>query len=367
MRWRLALLTCLTAACAADPVPPDVAGPHPVGSRTFVVVDEARAGRSIPVEVWYPAAESERARATGGEPVSAMVPDPANRTRYEDLLKVAPDGCPTKQVHSARDAEPAEGTFPLVVFSHCHTCTRFSFASTAERLASHGIAVAAADHVGNTIFESLDDHAMGLDEATLRMRVADVRLVLDRVLGSHAEVPAVLHGRFDAAKVGAFGHSFGSVTTAVVAKEDARVKAVAGVAAPMENPLFPYVVMEDIARPALFFVAREDNTIFELGNDMIRDNFDVIPAPAWKVELTDAGHFSFTDIAGIRENFMPGCGAGERMTNNEPFTYIPPATGIDVAATFITAHFKAQLLADETAISFLANPPARPGVDVTRR
>jgi predicted dienelactone hydrolase len=172
----------------------------------------------------------------------------SDRARYAALLAETPEGCPTRTLHAARDAAPAEGPFPLLVFSHCFACTRFSSASLAEHLDSHGFAVAAPDHAGNTLFDDLDEKVTPLDTTTLEQRASDVVALLDALLDPNGlATPAALRGRFDATRVGAYGHSFGSVTTGLVTQRDPRVKASAGIAAPMENVLLPGVkIAEDV-------------------------------------------------------------------------------------------------------------------------
>lgn len=365
--FALVLFACAPAAVERGPSPEE-RGPHPVGSRTLFLTDSARQ-RTLPVEVWYPADESARASEAAGEPVTNLVAREEDRPRYEALLAAAPESCPTRQVRSARDAAPAAGTWPLVVISHCHTCTRFAYASIAEHLASRGIAVAAPDHLGNTLFDALDDKALGLNRETLELRLGDMQLVLAVLLDAGAaEVPEALRGRFDAGRLGAMGHSFGSVTVGALAAVEPRLKAVAGLAAPMENPLFPSVKLEAVTQPALLVVAREDNSILEVGNDLIRENFENLAAPAWKVELDDAGHFSFTELAGIRPNFMAGCGEGKRQTNpGETFTYASIPAAVDTVRTWAAALFAAHLQESEPARAFLAAPPARAGVAAERR
>lgn len=363
-----ALALLMLVACTAPSTAPDERGPHPVGSRTLFLDDGTR-GRRLPVEVWYPAVEDARTAAEAGESILAMIPDEGDRAAYESLLDDAPEACVTRGVTSARDAEPAgSDRFPLVVLSHCLNCTRFGYTHIAEHLASRGIAVAAVDHVGNTFFDELADASTGLNAKALAERVGDVRFLLDRLLDANAsDVPVDLRGRFDSSRVGAMGHSFGSITTGAVAMEDSRVKAIAGLAAPLESPLFSSVVLPD-AVPLLVVVAQEDNSIGEIGNDMIRANFDEARAAAWKVELKDAGHFSFTTFVGLHPSFAAGCGEATRQTDPEAtFTYAPVDDVVVRVQTWLAAFFAAQLQDDETARAFLDAPPAMDEVDVDHR
>jgi hypothetical protein len=122
------------------------------------------------------------------------------------------------------------------------------------------------------------------------------------------------------------------------------------IAAPVESPVFPGVTVANIEEPLLFMVAEEDNSIGAIGNVVLRANYDAAAGPAWKIEIADAGHWSFSDIAGIVPAFNAGCGDGERQTApGEPFTYIDNVLGRDITATYGMLFFAAQLLGDEEA------------------
>jgi hypothetical protein len=100
----------------------------------------------------------------------------------------------------------------------------------------------------------------------------------------------------------------------------------------------------------MFMVAQEDNSIGELGNLFMRLNFDAAAGPAWKVEIADAGHWSFSDIAGLVPQFNAGCGDGVRQTvPGEPFTYIDNALARDITATYGMLFFASELLDDPAA------------------
>ncbi len=337
----------------------EAAGAYPVGNTTIVVVDSARS-RTLTVELWYPAAESARAAAAAGAPVESFVVGSDERDQYRELLSSAPSGCPSTATRSARDAEvAAAGSWPLLVFSHCHNCVRFSSFSVAERLASHGFVVAAPGHIGNTLFDDLAGEGVELGAEFLSVRGADISFVLDVLLDPAATVvPEALRGALDSERVGVFGHSYGAVTTGLVLQDDARPRAGLAIASPMDNPLIGGVAIAEIDDPVGFIVAIEDNSITEIGNMFIRRNFEDVAAPAWKAEVSDAGHWSFSDICGLHEQFAAGCGQGERQTDLTEFTYLPVTTGIAVAQAYATAFFSAHLLDDGKAVRYLAE--ARP-------
>jgi len=380
MTRRLLIVACaLSVACAGESQTDDSptvseptgpfdytkAGAHPVGHRTIELHDADR-DRSLRVEIWYPAAADT---AGGGEGVQFFAAAGTDRDGLAVVLADAPTNCTNAKTTATRDATPLKGwRWPVLTFSHCHLCARFSSFSLAEYLASHGFAVIAADHTGGTMFDKLAGNYEGMTEAFLNTRAADVSFLLDTVLGPGDALPAELRGRFDEGRVGAFGHSFGSVTTGRVAETDDRVLAAAGLLAPFESPLPPGVTLANISEPVLFFVATEDNSITEYGNKLIRGNFNDANPPAWKVEIIDAGHLSVSDLCGMADGFKPGCGDGTRQTKpGEAFTYIPVAKAIDITMGWLGAFFGAHVRGEAEALMWLKAPPKDHGTQVEMR
>lgn len=345
------VLAALAAACGDDPStsPPvdaplapssvEAPGPYPVGTTTVTLTDAAR-DRSLRVEIWYPATEAARATAAAGAPIEEFVPAGPERDQLAALVAAAPDPGTSRRSHAARDAEAATGgPWAVVAFSHCYNCTRYSTFAVAERLASHGIAVVAPDHAGGTLPDQLAGTAQPIGVPFLETRAADIRFVLDRVLDAQAaELPATLRGRFDAARVGVFGHSFGGVTTGLVLMNDARPKAGLAIAVPMENPLLPAVSLAQIHVPLLFFLATEDHSI-------------------GPIEVADAGHWSFSNICGLIPDFAAGCAAAPtREGDGTPFEYVDIDAARGLTQAYVTAFFKATLMQDAEADAFVDGP-----------
>lgn len=381
------LLACILSACSGSDAPSiDYAapGPYPVGNTTLTITDQAR-GRALTVELWYPAVDSARPLADTGHPVPEFVADSAQRQQYQDLLSSAPTGCPSAQTSSARDVElalaPAPDDplsdlrtdgWPLLLFSHCHECVRFSSFAIAEHLASHGFIVAAPDHTGNTLFDGLAGTGVDLGEEFLQVRAEDISFVASFILDAEpapdaGALPDGLPSSIDRDRIGMLGHSFGAVTTGLVTQDDARVRAGLALASPMENAFLPGVRMNNIDKPVGFLVAVEDNSITEIGNRFMRDNFAAANPPAWKGEVADAGHWSFSDVAGLHEPFMPGCGAGARQTDLSEFEYLPADAGSAIASSYAAAFFAAYLYDRSDARGFLEGPSDWPQVTTELR
>lgn len=351
-------LSFALVACS-DPVSPDLgveqAGTYAVGTLRFMVHDAAR-GRDLVVQAWFPSNSDTPAET----PIEQLDAEPT-RTRYADLLAAAPAACPSRALPVALDATPAAGTFPLVMLSHCHACTRLSNATTAIRLASHGFIALAVEHAGDTLWDKLDGAEAPIDTAELEIRAADIVAALDAVAAGSTPLGATA----DLAHVGVLGHSMGAVTAGRVAQLDARISAAAALCAPMENPFVPGVALAELEVPLLFVVAGEDNSITELGNNFIRKNFDAAPDRAYKLELADAGHWSVSDLVGLVPAFQPGCGDGIRQTDGEPLSYLDPATGRAIAAAYATAFFKATLLDDAGARAYVESASTSFGTTLT--
>lgn len=178
------------------PDAPELAGygASPVGVRSLTLTDpdridilatasagaEVRGPRGLTVELWYPAA-------------AGTVPG----TAYDTILR---DGVTPITLHgqAARDAQAAEGPFPLVIISHGYPGNRFLLSHLAETLASHGYAVAALDHTDSTY---ADQAAFG---STLYNRPRDQAFALDTL----ASDPA-LAGLIDATRSAVVGYSMG--------------------------------------------------------------------------------------------------------------------------------------------------------------
>lgn len=338
------------------------AGANPPGNQTFTLELQ---GRSLLVEVWYPADPAAQAAAEAGESIVEFVPPGPDRDALTGLLGML--GQPgmvgvTTQTHSARDAAPADmSQRPLVVFSHCHSCTRFSVFTIAEHLASRGFIVAAPDHAGNTLFDELKGMSADIGEEFLKVRVADMSGVVDALLDPNDQaVPAAIRGAIDPAKIGAMGHSYGSATAGRLAQDDDRIVAAMPIFAPVENPFFPGTKIADIAEPTLFALAVEDNSILQIGNDLIGANFKMAATPTRLLTIKDAGHWGVTDICGLVSGFDPGCGPGKRMTDGTDFTYLEPAIVRAAVGAYAAAFFDLHLRGNQSAADYLdvAQPAA---------
>lgn len=189
--------TTPTAPPATIPLPggpsPAEPGDHAVGRRTITLVDEARDGRELTVDIWYPA--DEGAAAAAPLSVYSFIPG------VEFTAELAAADVPVDD----------GGPFPFVVYSHGSGGQRFVASDNAELLASHGFVVAAPDHTGNTAFDAfLGTEAP--DEQIAADRPADTAFVITELLAESAATDTPLAGAIDPERIGIYGHSFGGYT-----------------------------------------------------------------------------------------------------------------------------------------------------------
>ena len=218
---------------------PQPTGAFPIGTVTLHLIDSARQEtqsrrpgehRELMIQIWYPAERSG--------------PGQAYRTRAETSL--VKEHLALVRTHAATGAAvaTAQPRYPVVIFSPSWTGRRNQNTVQAEELASHGFIVVGIDHpyatewtvfpdgriVATTLGEFLDcstDETFaageGVAEEQLRIRVADVRFVIDELERLDRSDPGGrFTGRIDASRVGVFGHSFGGAVAAEACRDDPR-------------------------------------------------------------------------------------------------------------------------------------------------
>ncbi len=276
--------TTPTAPPATIPLPgvpsPAEPGDHAVGRRTITLVDEARDGRELTVDIWYPA--DEGAAAAAPLSVYSFIPG------VEFTAEFAAADVPVDDA----------GPFPFVVYSHGSGGQRFVASDNAELLASHGFVVAAPDHAGNTAFDAfLGTEAP--DEQIAVDRPADTAFVITELLAESAATDTPLAGAIDPERIGIYGHSFGGYTalTAVSGVGDVppddRIVAVVG-QAPATRGITD-AELEAVDVPTLLLSGTEDETT-PIATNTERPWELVSGRPLIRVDIVDGGHQSFADV-----------------------------------------------------------------------
>lgn len=313
-RWLAAagLLGLAMAALAAwviAPAPqlPMPTGPHPVGSQVFRLTDHARPEtatddpadrRQFNVQAWYPAAAGAGLRQWPYMDGLGQLPGPVSAfpafvfRRFGETDTHAAAGAPISNARAA---------WPVVIFSPGFGAPRAFGSGLAAELASRGYVVLALDHPYESAVAELADGrivpgvwrapAPGEDwalfmERLMHVRAADMRYVLDQ-LEAGAFGPGL-----DQARIAAIGHSFGGATAALAAGEDPRIRAAVNI----DGAIWAPIAAEAYQGPFMLIQSdREETGHGELFNATNGEVLARAARGAWRFEVGDANHFSFTD------------------------------------------------------------------------
>ncbi|CAH1207535.1 hypothetical protein PAECIP111890_03047 [Paenibacillus sp. JJ-223] len=224
--WKF-LLLALTVVVTLVPVLlfpqhrlPQVTGPYAVATATYSYVDKNRIEefsdqgehRAVNVEFWYP--------------------------------------------------EQADGTYPLLVFSHGAFGIKTSNTSTFTELASHGYVVVSIDHPYHSFYTVSEDgkvvtinpeymqefnnankgvYSLGeyfeLNQKWMKLRTDDMDFVIDTILEQAVQKKDSLYERIDTQKIGVFGHSMGGAASVALSRERDDIDAVVNIDGPFYSEL----------------------------------------------------------------------------------------------------------------------------------
>lgn len=352
-------------APALDPLAPDVTGPYGVGITTLEIQSE---GRTVPVEVWYPAHPAAGATVESyalalGSTEIARLPSPLGAVRDAEL---ALEGAP----------------HPAILFSHGHTSWPAQSFYLTEHLASHGFVVIAPEHVGDSLSGIQVDAAL-----SLRQRPTDLTLALDEVVARSGAWPGLLYLAVDPARVGVAGHSFGATTalrfagaeldpaaTAAACAEDpdafvcdgwsaagvparqgdARARAVLALG-PLGTEPLGAGFGGTVAIPAMMQGGTHD-TITPPEVECIPP-YEAFSSPAWLVLVEGAGHFTFSSVCDFLDSIGTSLAQLDDGCTDED---IASADAHAITSTYATAFFKSALEGDATVEPWLGGASKPP-------
>lgn len=328
-------------------------GPFVVGNRTFIFVDPNRwdpatnSPRKLIVEVWYPA--SREAQDMPYDILKNFCPvwwDTYVRPTLESEYGAPPEELDNfdKPTGSRRDA-PADyisAPYPLLIFSHGNGGLRIQNFTMCEWLASFGFVVVAPDHTGNSMVTCFPEGVVIFDPLLIPIsfwqRKDDISFLIDKMTDLSSYDPnGFFTGLVDTAKVGVFGHSFGGTVAAEVAKSDTRIKAAIDMAS-FSFPWYP----DGFSASVMFMIALEDDTMYE-AIPVARFAYDIFPTPKFKLELINAGHYTFSDACILVPSLMgdgDGCGIGERHETGEQFEFIGHDLAMQLISSYAVSLFK---------------------------
>jgi dienelactone hydrolase len=333
-------------------------GPAPVGVKTIELRDAE--GRPLVTEVWYPATAKQRGK------------DIADATR--DEFTIAPR-MPRARQNAVRDAAPARGRRPLVLYCHGGYGHRRESSNLCTHLASHGYAVAAADYPGDHIADTMPASLGGNEkiattpvDESCKNRARQTVATLDGLLAAAPTLGLAIDG----ARIGSTGISMGGFTSLGVSSLDRRFVASFAMC-PMygtRSPLKQVARLQSLLsvddwpqRPDVFVLASELDSHVMLAD--LRDLHARLPTPKRFAVLKRAGHLHFADGAEAghelyRKAYLSGAFPDPEIdaialgTAMRPFAeLVSEADASATARSLLLAHMDSVLRRSRTAASFL--------------
>ena len=255
-------------------------GPYPVGVTTLTLA------KGNQVEVWYPAA--------AGTTVGDITYDVRDFTPEAIRAILTADVAATYTFQGARDADGADGAFPVVLFSHGYTGIRLQSTFLTSHLASWGFVVASTDHPSRDLTNVLSATASG-DRAD---SVDDLLQMLDLVVAEGASTTSPLGGHVDDEHVVAVGHSAGGGTilgAALDPRVDGYVSLASGIALGGGDATTTTVEAQQLPDKPSFFMAGAVDQVIS-ATERTKPSFEQVPSPSLLWILDGVGHNGFDDF-----------------------------------------------------------------------
>jgi len=363
------------------PIPqmPVPSGPFPVGTQTFVIVDDERLeGYGLPereegedppepseprrfvVQAWYPASDVEGLDPMVWNPDFDVVGQAmAERLGFPGFFL----SHAAEVSSSSYEGAPAlSGRLPIVVYSHGWTGFRTIALNQMETLASRGFIVLAPDHTYGSVAEvfpngqvvAYDPRALPDEEDVdpedyqkaaerlIETFAGDLTAILDALEAGRTGPFSRLAPEPDLERIGVFGHSTGGGAAIRVCIDDLRCDAVLGFD-PWVAAIPDRIVARELSQPSLFI--RSDGWRGTPNDGRLRGLAERSPEESYWIDLVGAGHNDFV----LTPLFSP---IADRLGLKGP---IPAERVVPILDTYLTAFFERYLLG--SGGSALGEPP----------
>ncbi|WIV17278.1 alpha/beta hydrolase [Paenibacillus polygoni] len=226
--------------------------------------------------------------------------------------------------------EQADGTYPLLMFSHGAYGIKASNSSTYTELASHGYVIVSIDHPYHSFYTFSEDgkivtvnpeymrevnnankagiYSLGeyfeLTQKWMKLRTDDMNFVMDTIREKAGHGEDSVYKLIDTQKIGVFGHSMGGAASVALSRERHDIDAVVNIDAPFFSELVYDEVTNEISAksepytiPLLNIYSDDvwkqlDNSPSYIANKISNKNF----IGAYTVHFKGAKHLSLTDL-----------------------------------------------------------------------
>ncbi|MFZ9628132.1 MAG: alpha/beta hydrolase family protein [Ilumatobacteraceae bacterium] len=253
-------------------------GPFAVGVTTLQLA------KGPLVEVWYPAV----AGSSGTETYDVRDFTP------EAIRAVLTGDAPASYSYAAaRDADVADGAYPIVLFSHGFTGIRVQSSFLTSHLASWGMIVVSPEHPSRDLTNVLAGTASG-DRADA---VDDLVASLDLISAEAADPASRFAGHVDTEHVAAVGHSAGGGTVLGAASADGRIDGYVSLASGALLGGGSTTTSTPLVLPGVpsFFIAGSVDAVVPAAT-VTRPSWEAAPSPSLLWVLDGVGHNGFDDF-----------------------------------------------------------------------
>jgi len=358
------ILFAILTACSDSIPPPELDGLWSVGATTFELHNEKK---WIQIRAWYPSTQKSEEKLLSS--------DKHTNEAFSEVMGI-PGFLMGDEMssRSSLDVDVTEGIFPVIIFNHGLMSYARQNTTQFEQLASHGYIVMSVANPGDSMlvvrqngdvvkpakdsaaYQALKNQNDNFEELVPRLKkdidnakssngfpefsahmktlaenpvfapISDVfssvlenNLLLINSLQSiqSGEAKTLLKGHIDLQRIGAYGHSFGSIISGVLAMENPNIKAIVGLDAPQLN--LTSIKYQKINIPACYVYA----DALEYGGELI--SFNKINKPllnkagSCEALFKESSHYNFTDlnlVTPLRYSAMLGDVNNELMATN---------------------------------------------------
>jgi dienelactone hydrolase len=317
--------------------------------------------RPLQTLIWYPAAKGgapvhyvDYLRAGATEAQFERPPaeiDKAVSTKivntWPELSAAATRREENRPMWAVRDAKPAPGKFPVVIYAPSFSASAHENVDLCEYLASQGYVVI------STAAPGPHGRSMTRDLEGVEAQAGDIAFLV----GYAQSLPQA-----DAFHVAVIGYSWGGMANVLVAARDSRISALASLDGSVRY--FPelvrsakYVSPGQLTAPYLFVAARPNSIEDQIARkeDMSGSLLNEWKyADLYKLTMNSMTHANFDSVY---QRFAPdsGWGFGE-------YTRKEPSLAMSWMARYVGQFLNAYLKNDAAGQAFLSNPPAKNGV-----
>lgn len=349
-------------------------GPYAVGLRVVEQYDFARGyrgdtdvqtgkpiagerARPIQTLVWYPAAKGSGQSLTVGDyaKLGATADDfehpPAERIAIQAkfvaaLVATLPSDRAKAELaapmQARRDAAPASGKFPVVIYAPSFNAEAYENADLCEYLASQGYLVIASPSFGQA------SRGMTTDLEGVEAQVGDIEFLIGYAHG----LPQA-----DLSRLAVAGYSWGGLANAMAAAKDSRIRALVTLDGSIRY--WPNIVKQSqyltparVTAPMLY-IAAAPKAVEDTAADVNRDQSFLAKmkyADLYKVTMYPYVHANFSAMFGQRLQGNYGAYDKDELS-----------TANDWVETYVRRFLDAYLKGDVAARAFLDTPVAKTG------